>query len=135
VCGVVKNEGEPGGGPFWTRQSDGSCSKQIIESAQVDSADDGQREVFRSASHFNPVDLVCGMRDAAGEPFDLERFVDASASIVTRKAVDGAEVSVLERPGLWNGSMSGWITFFVEVPSATFAPVKTVFDLLRPEHH
>jgi hypothetical protein len=134
ACGVVRNDGEPGGGPFWVRHPDGSVTRQIIESAQVDGSDEEQREIFRSASHFNPVDLACGMRDAAGEPFDLERFVDPAASIVTRKAVDGSEVTVLERPGLWNGAMAGWITFFVEVPSETFAPVKTVFDLLRPEH-
>ena len=134
VCGVVKNQGEPGGGPFWVRADDGSQTRQIIESAQVEGSNEEQQEIFRSASHFNPVDLVCGMRDAAGEAFDLERFVDPSASIVTKKAVDGSEVTVLERPGLWNGAMAGWITFFVEVPSETFAPVKTVFDLLRPEH-
>lgn len=134
VCGVVRNEGEPGGGPFWVRHADGSATRQIVESAQIDPGDEAQREIFRAASHFNPVDLACGMLDAEGKSFDLERFVDPSASIVTRKAVDGREVSVLERPGLWNGAMAGWITFFVEVPSETFAPVKTVLDLLRPEH-
>lgn len=134
VAGVVENRGEPGGGPYWVAGPNGRVSRQIVESAQVDPEDDEQKRVFRAATHFNPVDLACGMLDAAGKPFDLERFLDPAASIVTRKAVDGRELSVLERPGLWNGAMAGWITFFVEVPPETFAPVKTVLDLLRPEH-
>lgn len=133
VCGVVRNTGEPGGGPFWTRGPDG-VTRQIVESAQVDPASPGQAEVFRSATHFNPVFLVACLRDWRGRAHDLSRFVDESAAIVTRKSHGGRELLALERPGLWNGSMARWHTVFVEVPLAVFNPVKTVFDLLRPEH-
>ncbi len=134
VCGVVRNTGEPGGGPFWVRRADGTAARQIVESAEFDPASGAHRAIFRSATHFNPVDLVCGMRDAAGKPFDLHWFVDPDAVIVARKSHEGRELLALERPGLWNGAMAGWNTVFVEVPGETFAPVKTVMDLLRPEH-
>jgi hypothetical protein len=134
VCGVVPNAGEPGGGPFWVRGRDGAVTLQIVESAQVDPHDEEQRRIFASSTHFNPVDLVCAVRDAAGRPHDLDRFVDPDAVIVTVKSEGGREVRVLERPGLWNGGMAGWSTVFVEVPLETFSPVKSVMDLLREEH-
>jgi hypothetical protein len=134
VCGVVRNEGEPGGAPFWVRHHDGTRSQQIVESAQVDLADPGQKAIFASSTHFNPVDLVCAVRDAAGRPYSLAEFVDPSAAFVTRKSSEGRELVALERPGLWNGAMAHWNTVNVEVPAATFAPVKTVLDLLRPQH-
>jgi hypothetical protein len=134
VCGVVRNVGEPGGGPFWVRGDDGTASLQIVEMAQIDPDSPQQQAVLRRATHFNPVDLVCGLRDADGRPFDLRRYVDPAAVIVTRKSSGGRELKVLERPGLWNGAMARWNTAFVEVPLATFTPVKTVLDLLRPEH-
>jgi len=134
VCGVVRNTGEPGGGPFWVRGREGRVTRQIVESAQVDPGSEGQREILHGATHFNPVDLVCGVRNVDGEPFDLFAYVDPGAAIVTRKTHEGRELLALERPGLWNGAMAGWITLFVEVPITTFTPVKTVMDLLRPEH-
>ena len=134
VCGVVPNRGEPGGGPFWVRGPDGSVGLQIVEGAQVDPDDAGQQRILSSSTHFNPVDLVCGVRDTNGEPFDLTRFVDENAVIITRKSEGGRELKALERPGLWNGAMAGWTTVFVEVPIETFSPVKTVLDLLREEH-
>lgn len=134
VCGVVRNTGEPGGGPFWTKGRDGRLSRQIVESAEVDPDSEAQRAILREATHFNPVDLVCGVRDVAGEPFDLKAFVDPRAIIVARKSHQGRELLAFERPGLWNGAMAEWITVFVEVPIATFTPVKTLMDLLRPEH-
>lgn len=133
VCGVVRNEGEPGGAPFWVRQHDGCTSVQIVEPSQV-SSEPTQTQIFRSATHFNPVDLVCGLRSFRGEPFALERFVDPDTAFVTSKSYEGRTLKALERPGLWNGAMAGWNTVCVEVPASTFAPVKTVFDLLRPEH-
>ena len=132
VCGVVKNQGEPGGGPFWVRG--GPESPQIVESSQVDLRDEEQRAQWDASTHFNPVDLVCGVRNRDGEPHDLRRFVDASTVFIARKSHEGRELKALERPGLWNGAMAEWNTVFVEVPIETFAPVKTVFDLLRPEH-
>jgi hypothetical protein len=134
VCGVVRNTGEPGGGPFWVRGEDGGVARQIVEGSQVDSTSEAQSTLVRTSTHFNPVDLVCGVRDAAGRPFDLDTFVDPHASIVTRKSHEGAELLALERPGLWNGGMAGWLTVFVEVPVTTFTPVKTIMDLLRAEH-
>lgn len=134
VCGVVPNTGEPGGGPFWVRDAKGAECVQIVESAQVDPDDASQQEIWRSSTHFNPVDLVCGLRDAGGEPFELSRFVDPDAAIVTSKNEEGREIRVLERPGLWNGAMAGWNTVFVEVPIETFTPVKTLLDLVRDEH-
>ena len=134
VCGMVPNSGEPGGGPFWVRDGRGHVSRQIVEGVQIDKKNPGQAEILSRATHFNPVDMVCGVRDWRGQPYDLARFIDEEAVIITTKMQDGAEVRVLERPGLWNGAMAGWHTIFVEIPPATFNPVKTVFDLLRPAH-
>ncbi len=134
VCGVVKNTGEPGGGPFWVQQADGALSLQIVESSQVDLHSAEQRAIWQSATHFNPVDLVCGVRDFAGKPFDLSRCCDPNTGFISSKSKDGKELRALELPGLWNGAMAEWNTVFVEVPLSTFNPVKTVYDLLRPEH-
>ncbi len=134
VCGVVRNEGEPGGGPFWVRSRDGRLSRQIVEGAEVDLADREQNALWASGTYFNPVDLVVSLRDGEGRPWDLTRFVDPEAVFVSRKSHGGVELLALERPGLWNGAMAFWNTLFVEVPIETFAPVKTVVDLLRPEH-
>jgi hypothetical protein len=134
VCGVVRNEGEPGGAPFWVIDRDGRRTPQLVESSQVDQDDPEQRRIFAASSHFNPVDLVCAIRRRDGRPYDLAEFVDPSAVFRSVKSHDGRELLALERPGLWNGGMAGWHTVFVEVPAATFAPVKTVFDLLRPQH-
>ena len=134
VCGVVKNEGEPGGAPFWVVHEDGRRSMQIVEASQVNLDDPAQRRIFASATHFNPVDIVCALKTKDGRPFDLEAFVDRSAVFLSRKSHEGQDLVALERPGLWNGAMAWWNTIFVEVPASTFAPVKTVFDLLRPEH-
>jgi hypothetical protein len=131
---VVQNTGEPGGGPFWVRAANGECSAQIVESAQIDAADDVQRRIFRASTHFNPVDLVCGVRNRKGEPYDLARHADPNAVFLARKSSGGRDLKALERPGLWNGAMSDWNTIFVEVPLRTFNPVKTVFDLLREQH-
>jgi hypothetical protein len=134
VCGVVKNEGEPGGAPFWVIGTDGALSPQIVEAAQVNLDDPDQRRIFESSTHFNPVDLVCAVRGPDGRPFDLAQFVDPSAVFLSKKSHEGRDLVALERPGLWNGAMARWHTVFIEVPAATFAPVKTVFDLLRPQH-
>jgi hypothetical protein len=133
---MVKNEGEPGGGPFWVNDPDGRglTPLQIVEEVQIDAADPGQRAIWSTATHFNPVDLVCGVRDFRGDKFPLPRFADPALAIITRKSGQGRELLALERPGLWNGSMAYWNTLFVEVPLATFNPVKTVSDLLRPQH-
>jgi hypothetical protein len=134
VCGMVKNEGEPGGGPFWVQANDGRISLQIVESAQINPASREQAEIWASATHFNPVDIVCGLRDWRGNPFDLARYVDPQSFLVSRKSSDGKTLKALELPGLWNGAMARWITVFVEVPVETFSPVKTITDLLRREH-
>jgi hypothetical protein len=134
VCGVVPNQGEPGGAPFWVQGVDGSLSLQIVEKAQVDLGDPEQESIWETATHFNPVDLVCALRDDQGVPFDLSRYVDREAVFISRKSLEGRELKALELPGLWNGAMARWLTVFVEVPIITFNPVKTVFDLLRPEH-
>ena len=134
VCGVVRNMGEPGGGPFWVQHPDGTTSLQIIESSQVDMAEVSQLRIWESATHFNPVDLVCGVRDYRGRPFDLLRFIDPNTGFISEKSKDGHPLRALELPGLWNGAMAYWNTAFVEVPDSTFHPVKTVMDLLRPEH-
>lgn len=133
ACGVVRNEGEPGGGPFWVEGPAGA-TRQIVESAQVDLANPAQASIWRAATHFNPVDLACSLRDASGRPFDLARFVDERAVFIAKKTHDGRALYALERPGLWNGAMALWETVFVEVPKETFTPVKTALDLLRPEH-
>lgn len=134
VCGMVKNQGEPGGGPFWVELPADTPSLQIVESSQLDKDDPEQLETWNSSTHFNPVDLVCGVRDFRGEPFDLMAFRDPHGGFISRKSKNGKEVKALELPGLWNGSMAFWNTVFVEVPITTFNPVKTVFDLLRDEH-
>ena len=134
VCGVVRNTGEPGGGPFWVRGRNGAVTLQIVESAQVDADDPAQRRIFASATHFNPVSLVCGLRKWQGESFDLRQFVDPEAVFIARKSKDGCQLKALERPGLWNGAMANWNTVFVEIPEINFTPVKTVNDLLRAEH-
>jgi hypothetical protein len=134
VCGVVRNSGEPGGGPFWVRGAGDLVGTQIVESAEVDANDSTQREVFAASTHFNPVLLACGLRNWRGQPFDLRQFVDPNAVFIARKSHAGRELKALERPGLWNGAMARWHTLFVEVPDATFTPVKTVNDLLRPAH-
>jgi len=134
VCGVVKNTGEPGGGPFWVSQADAEVSTQVVESSQVDLQSARQQEIWGSASHFNPVDLVCGVRDYLGRPFDLARFIDLETGFIARKSKDGRELKALELPGLWNGAMAQWNTVFVEVPAITFNPVKAIFDLLRSEY-
>jgi hypothetical protein len=130
----VRNTGEPGGGPYWVRGRDGRITRQIVETVQVDPASEPQQALLREATHFNPVDLVCGMLDAGGRAFDLREFVDPRAVTVTRKSHQARDLLALERPGLWNGAMAGWITVFIEVPITTFTPVKSVADLLRPEH-
>jgi hypothetical protein len=134
VCGVVRNTGEPGGGPYWVRGRDGRITRQIVEPSQIDLRSEPQRAAVLEATHFNPVDLVCGVLDVSGDPFDLRAFVDPRAGIIATKSHQGRDLLALERPGLWNGAMAEWITVFVEVPISTFTPVKTVMDLLRPEH-
>lgn len=134
VCGMVRNEGEPGGGPFIIREADGSSSLQILESSQINMADEQQRELLATGSYFNPVDLVCSLRDWQGKPFDLERYVNPKTAFIAHKSLEGRPLLALERPGLWNGAMHDWNTAFVEVPLETFNPVKEVNDLLRPEH-
>ncbi len=134
VCGVVKNVGEPGGGPFIAFNPDGSTSPQILESSQIDTANEDYMRMFTQGTHFNPVDLVCAIRDYKGNKFDLPAFVDPATGFISHKSKDGRELKALELPGLWNGAMSDWCTVFVEVPLSTFNPVKTVNDLLRPEH-
>jgi hypothetical protein len=134
VAGVVPNTGEPGGGPFWVQGPGGGESPQIVESAQVDMDDPGQAAIFRTATHFNPVDLVCRLTDPNGVPFDLESYLDPAAVFVARKSHLGRPLVALERPGLWNGAMARWKTVFVEVPLETFNPVKTVVDLLKDAH-
>ena len=134
VCGMVKNEGEPGGGPYLAYNPDGSCSPQILEAAQIDPDDDRAVDIMRSGTHFNPVDLVCYLHDYKGNPFNLKEFIDPDTGLISNKSTGGVEIKALELPGLWNGSMSDWNTAFVEVPAATFNPVKTVNDLLRKQH-
>jgi hypothetical protein len=134
VCGMVKNTGEPGGGPFWVKEDDGSLSLQIAETAQIDLNDPSQKEIFQSSTHFNPVDLVCATKNYKGEKFDLLKYRDMRTGFITEKSKSGRDLKALELPGLWNGAMAGWNTVFVEVPLITFNPVKTVNDLLRDEH-
>ncbi len=135
VCGMVKNEGEPGGGPFWVKNDDDEVSLQIIESSQINHKNTTQEAVFQASTHFNPVDLVCGCWNYKGEAFNLKDFVDANTGFISNKSKDGRELKALELPGLWNGAMADWITVFVEVPITTFNPVKTVNDLLKPMHN
>ncbi|MBL7192236.1 DUF4301 family protein [bacterium] len=134
ICGMVKNISAPGGGPFWVNHNDGSVSLQIVESAQVDMNSDEQRGLWESATHFNPVFMVCGVKDHWGEPFDLMKYRDPDTGFITKKSKAGLGLKALELPGLWNGSMAFWNTIFVETPLTVFNPVKTVNDLLKPEH-
>jgi hypothetical protein len=134
VCGMVKNEGEPGGGPYVIAGKDGCTSLQILESVQINKEDAGAMAAMSRATHFNPVDLVCCLNDYKGKHFDLLRFVDSDAGFMSSKSFEGRELKALELPGLWNGAMSDWNTLFVEVPIETFNPVKVVLDLLRPAH-
>jgi hypothetical protein len=134
VCGMVKNVGEPGGGPFLAYNPDGTVSAQILESSQIDMNDPAKKAMFEKGTHFNPVDLVCAVRNYKGEKFDLTRYVDKATGFISHKSKNGRELKALELPGLWNGAMSDWNTVFVEVPLATFNPVKTVNDLLREQH-
>ena len=134
VAGMVKNQGEPGGGPFIIAEKDGSTSLQVLESVQINMSDDHARNALASATHFNPVDIVCCLHDYKGKSFDLLKYVDEDAGFISSKSYQGRELKALELPGLWNGAMSKWNTLFVEVPLATFNPVKVVLDLLRPAH-
>ncbi len=133
VCGMVRNEGEPGGGPFWIN-TEGRQSLQIVESAQIDTSANNQFEIAQSATHFNPVDIVCGLRNFKGHKFDLTKFCDPEQGFISTKSYEGKELKAMELPGLWNGGMANWNTIFVEVPVETFSPVKTVNDLLKKEH-
>ena len=134
VAGMVKNQGEPGGGPFVIAEKDGSTSLQVLESVQINMSDDHARNALASATHFNPVDIVCCLHDYKGESFDLLKYIDEDAGFISSKSYQGRELKALELPGLWNGAMSKWNTLFVEVPLDTFNPVKVVLDLLRPAH-
>ena len=134
VCGMVKNEGEPGGGPFWVKDKNGNISLQIVESAQINKKLKKQKKILNGATHFNPVDLVCGVKNYQGQKFDLSQYVDHQAIFISKKNKNGKELKALELPGLWNGSMANWNTVFVEVPINTFNPVKTVNDLLKSRH-
>ena len=134
VCGMVKNEGEPGGGPFWAKNSDGTVSLQVVESSQIDPTSVQQQNMAKHATHFNPVDLVCAIKNYKGEKYNLTEFTDPVTGFISKKSKDGKELKAQELPGLWNGAMSNWNTLFVEVPIETFNPVKTVNDLLREQH-
>ncbi|NGY36328.1 DUF4301 family protein [Flavobacterium sp. XN-5] len=134
VCGMVKNEGEPGGGPFWVRNEENKVSLQIVESSQVDLESDDQAEILASSTHFNPVDLVCGIKNYKNEKFDLKEFVNCNSGFIVEKNISGKSIKAYELPGLWNGAMANWLTVFVEVPLITFNPVKMVNDLLKPAH-
>jgi len=134
LCGMVKNVGEPGGGPFWAKDPDSSVSLQVVESAQIDLGNAQQKEIFDKATHFNPVDLICSVKDYKGNKFNLLNYRDPQTGFITQKSQSGKDLKAQELPGLWNGAMSDWNTLFVEVPLITFNPVKTVNDLLRNEH-
>ena len=131
VCGMVRNEGEPGGGPFWAEDSEGLVALQIAESSQIAPE---QKSLMADATHFNPVDLVCATRNRKGEKYDFREFTDPATGFISSKSKSGRTLLAQELPGLWNGAMSKWNTLFVEVPISTFSPVKVVTDLLRPEH-
>jgi hypothetical protein len=134
ICGMVKNSGEPGGGPFWALNTDKTVSLQIVESSQIDMNNATKRELVGKSTHFNPVDLICAVKDYQGRKFDLLKYIDENTGFISEKSKDGKTLKALELPGLWNGAMSNWITIFVEVPLITFNPVKTINDLLRTEH-
>lgn len=134
VCGMVRNEKEPGGGPFWVEEKDKTLSRQIVESVHVDSRNKKQLNIWHSAQYFNPVDMVCGIKNYQGRKFNLFHYVNTEAYLIASKSERGREIKALEVPGLWNGSMAYWNTIFVKLPLMVFNPVKTVNDLLRPEH-
>ncbi|MCM5661836.1 DUF4301 family protein [Galbibacter mesophilus] len=134
ICGMVKNEGEPGGGPFWIKDEDGNISLQIVETPQIDTNNKFQLDILKGATHFNPVDIVCSIKNYKGEKYNLLDYVDPQQAFITTKTKEGKELKALELPGLWNGGMAFWNTIFVEVPLTTFNPVKTVVDLLKPAH-
>ncbi|MEM9850315.1 MAG: DUF4301 family protein, partial [Bacteroidota bacterium] len=134
VCGMVKNEGEPGGGPFFAENPDQSVSLHIVESAQIDEADEQQLSLLKTSSHFNPVDIICTLKDYQGKAFELKKYVNTQQGFISNKSKSGRALKALELPGLWNGSMADWNTVFVEVPILTFNPVKQVNDLLRETH-
>ena len=134
VCGMVKNQGEPGGGPFWVKGTDQQITLQVVESAQIDTKDPEKAAIMAQSTHFNPVDLFCCITDRNGRKYNLPDFVDNNAGFISYKSLGGKELKAMELPGLWNGAMANWLTFFVEVPIDTFNPVKTVMDLLRPQH-
>ncbi len=134
ICGMVENRSEPGGGPFWVENPDGTLSLQIVETSQIEMSNPEVKKIFNSSTHFNPVDILCSVKDHKGEKFDLMKYRDPDAGVISLKSMDGKEIKALELPGLWNGGMADWNTIFVEVPILTFNPVKTIFDLLRPEH-
>ena len=134
VCGMVENTGAPGGGPFWVEHPGGEVSIQIVETSQIELEKPDQNEILQAATHFNPVDLVCGVKDSDGNPFDLNLYIDHDAGFISVKSKNGRELKAMELPGLWNGSMAYWNTVFVEVPAGTFSPVKTIFDLMNDDH-
>ena len=134
VCGMVKNVGETGGGPFLVYNADGSFSPQILESSQIDLKNPASKAMFDKSTHFNPVDLVCAVKNGKNEKYDLPKYVDKKTGFISYKSKNGKDLKALELPGLWNGAMSDWNTLFVEVPISTFNPVKTVNDLLREQH-
>ncbi len=134
ICGMVKNEGEPGGGPYWVRNCNDEISLQIVESSQMNHNNEEQESIFQAATHFNPVDLVCATQDFKGNSFNLNDYIDVNTGFISKKSKDGKDLKALELPGLWNGAMADWINIFVEVPILTFNPVKTVNDLLRDTH-
>ena len=133
ICGMISNQGDAGGGPFWVATKNG-VNLQIVESAQIDKENKQQKQILENSTHFNPVDIVCGVKNYKGQKFDLEQYVDHDAYFITEKSVNGHDIKALELPGLWNGGMADWLTIFVEVPFTTFNPVKTVTDLLSPMH-
>ncbi|MEE8124951.1 MAG: DUF4301 family protein [Nitrospirales bacterium] len=134
VCGVVPNTGDPGGGPFWVEHADGTCSRQIVEQSQIAPQSESQQHLFASGTHFNPVDMVCAIRDYQGKPFNLFEFMDPETGFMALKSYQGRPLKALEWPGLWNGGMAHWLTLFVEIPRSTFNPVKTFLDWLHPNH-
>lgn len=134
ICGMIKNQGDPGGGPFWVKNKDNTSSLQIVEAQQINQKNLEQQEILFNATHFNPVDIVCGVKDFEGNKFDLTKYVDKQAIFISNKTVNGRPIKALELPGLWNGAMHNWLSVFVEVPIDTFTPVKTVTDLLSPMH-
>ena len=130
ICGMVKNEGEPGGGPFWVIDKNDEWSLQIVESTQIDFSNEKQKNIVQQSTHFNPVDICCSLMDASGKPYDLNQFAAHDLFFTATKDWNGSSIRILERPGFWNGAMANWLTRFIEVPADTFAPVKSVLDLM-----